>query len=277
MAVLASDLVENAKNVGIVLTSASAASYASGYLVLRSRAHALGTDPAFTLVDQAYVFAGFRFALVTLVALLVTAPILILVRAAADGLAARLKAVRMRTLAPIAAFVLALLTLASFKTLSVEAVLLGDAALKGDTLQRALSSAILGTGNLGVFVTLATTFTAALTVLWARARYAQAGAGDPLTLVLIVIAALQLILLPVQHGIFYADRKVRMLERVPDGITGVLPPVWLVDRGADRASLLARTAGGDLGLIAVKADTLDGIAVIRTVPIAEIVGGGGVP
>src|SRR5215470_17390350 len=69
MAGLASDLVENAKNVGIVLTSASAASYASGYLALRSRAHALGTDPGFTLLDQAYVFAGFRFTLSTLVAL----------------------------------------------------------------------------------------------------------------------------------------------------------------------------------------------------------------
>ena len=80
-----SELVDNAKNVGILLTSASAVSYAGGYLALRSRAHALGTDPEFTLLNEAYVFAGFRFALITLVALLVVSPLVILLKAIAGN------------------------------------------------------------------------------------------------------------------------------------------------------------------------------------------------
>ncbi len=275
MAMQDSALVENAKNVGIILTSVSAVSYATGYVVLRSRAHALGTDPAFTLVDQAYVFAGFRFVLVTLIALLVTAPFLIMVRSVAHWLTIEVGAVRLRAFAWICTVLLALLTLASFRTLGAEAVLLADVSRKGDAVQRALAYAILGGGNVGVFVILGSTFAAAVTVLWARACYAKLGVSDPRTLVLIVIAALQLFLLPMQHGIFYADRKGRMLSRMPDGITGVSPPVWLLDRGADRASLIVRNARGGFDLITVKVDVLDGVPVTRTMPIAEIVSLGG--
>ncbi|TMJ42296.1 MAG: hypothetical protein E6G90_19215 [Alphaproteobacteria bacterium] len=74
------DIAESAKNAGVILTAASGAAYACGYLVLRARARALGTDPGFTLIDQAYVFAGFRFVLILLFALLVTAPLLLLLR-----------------------------------------------------------------------------------------------------------------------------------------------------------------------------------------------------
>jgi hypothetical protein len=270
-------LVAGAKDVGVMLTSASAVAYASGYLALRARAHALGTDPGFTLVDQAYVFAGFRFALDTLVALLVIAPLLILIRSILHRLFIGVKPGGSRPFAWIAAIALAFLTLASFATLGVSAVLVSDPAPSGDVLQRALTSSILGTGDLGVLITLAATFTAALTVLWARGRYVQVGPTDPLTAVLIVMAVIQLVLLPVQHGIFYADRNARMLARVPDGLVGVSPPVWLLDRGADRASLIARSAGGRLGLITVKVDALDGIPVTQTMPIGDIVRGRGAP
>ena len=104
---LASDLVENAKNVGIVLTSASAASYAAGYLALRSRAHALGTDPGFTLLDQAYVFAGFRFALITLVALLAISPLLILGKAIVGATTRFVKPRGLEVLSALIAVVLA--------------------------------------------------------------------------------------------------------------------------------------------------------------------------
>ena len=55
----------------------SGAAYGCGYLALRARAHALGTDPGFALIDQAYVFAGFRFVLALLFALLVMTPLLL--------------------------------------------------------------------------------------------------------------------------------------------------------------------------------------------------------
>ena len=73
-------LAESAKNAAIVLTSLSGAAYACGYLVVRARARALGIDPGFALVDQAYVFAGFRFVLVLLISLLVSVPALLLLR-----------------------------------------------------------------------------------------------------------------------------------------------------------------------------------------------------
>lgn len=274
---LASDLVENAKNVGVVLTSASAASYAAGYLALRSRAHALGTDPGFTLLDQAYVFAGFRFALITLVALLAVSPLLILGKAIVGATARFVKPRGLEVLSALIAVVLAVLTLASFRSLFVEGVLLADPVAQDGAVQRALVSGVLGRGVVGVFVVLAATAAAAITVLWISDRYARTGARDPLTMVLLVIAALQLVLLPVQSGIFFADRTARVLARAPEGVGGVLPPVWLVDRGADRAALLARLPGGSLSLITIKAETLDGIAVVGTRTIAEIVEGKGAP
>jgi hypothetical protein len=271
MAELASTLVENAKNVGVVLTSASAVSYAGGYLALRSRAHALGTDPGFTLLDQAYVFAGFRFALITLVALLVISPLLVLFRMVAQMVMRRAK-LRLRDIcARFAAVALAVLTLASFSTLSVEGALLANGSAYHTALQRVLFPGVLSSGSVGVFVILAATATTAITILWVSGRYAQAGARDALTMILVVIAALQLVLLPMQYGIFFADRTARVLERAPEGVVGVSPPVWLLDRGADRASLLARRPEGAFVLITVKADKLDGIPVTGTTSIAEIV------
>jgi hypothetical protein len=275
MAELAANLVENAKNVGIVLTSASAVSYASGYLALRSRAHALGTDPGFTLLDQAYVFAGFRFALIILVALLVISPLLVLSNMVAQTVMRRAMLRHRDIFACFAAVALAILTLASFSTLSVEGALLANGSANHTALQRVLFPGVLGIGSVGVFVILASTATTAITILWVRGRYAQAGARDALTMVLVVIAALQLVLLPMQYGIFFADRTARVLERPPEGVVGVSPPVWLLDRGADRASLLARRPEGAFVLITVKADKLDGIAVTGTTSIAEIVKGSG--
>ena len=124
---------------------------------------------------------------------------------------------------------------------------------------------------------MAATLTAAVTVLWVSDRYAHIGLRDPLTMVLVVTAALQLVLLPMQYGIFFADKTVRVLERPPEGVGDVLPPVWLLDRGADRASLLARLPRGALSVITVKSEKLDGIAVTGTTTIAEIVKGGTAP
>ena len=82
---------DTAKSLGTMLATVSGLAYACGYLVRRARAHALGLDPGFTLVDETYVFAGFRFALLTLLALLVAAPLLFAVRAVARGLSRSLR------------------------------------------------------------------------------------------------------------------------------------------------------------------------------------------
>ena len=47
------ELVSIARDAGVVLTTSAALAYASGYLVVRSRAHALGTDPGVAARGQA--------------------------------------------------------------------------------------------------------------------------------------------------------------------------------------------------------------------------------
>ena len=82
----------------------------------------------------------------------------------------------------------------------------------------------------------------------------QAGL-DPLGAVLLLIGALLLVLLPMQHGVFYADRVARQLERAPEGVTGLTPPIWLVDRGAsDRVVLYGHAADGQARLVTLKAE-----------------------
>ena len=98
-----------------------------------------------------------------------------------------------------------------------------------------------------------------------------------MAVILTMIAVLQVVLLPIQHGIFFADRNARLLARVPEGLVGVSSPIWLLDRGADRASLIARIGDGGLGLITVKVDALDGIPVTRTVSLGEVVRSRGAP
>ena len=265
-------LLEAAKNVSVVLTSSAAVSYAAGYLALRARAHALGTDPGFTLVDQMYVFAGFRFALVTLLALLCIVPALMVITKAARWTYGRLKPRWQKVFDWVAVVILAAATLASFVTLGTEAVLLGRP--RPGALDGILTSAILRDGKLGTVITLGATLTTALTllVLRARCRAPSSERTGPLIPVLALVGLIQLILLPVQHGIFYADRNGRALARIPGGVSGVVPPVWLLDRGTDRASLLARAPDGSLSLVTVKVDVLDGIPVTRVAPLNEIIG-----
>jgi hypothetical protein len=272
-----SDVVESAKNVGVVLTSASAVAYASGYLALRSRAHALGADPGFTLVDQAYVFAGFRFGLIMLVALLVVWPLLVLVAASAKWAASMMKPGPRRFFELLGVVALAVLTLAGFRTLFLEGALLADDPARRTALERMLYAGVLGAGRVGVVVVLASTATAAMTLLWTRGRYAQTGADNSLTMALGVIAALQIALLPVQYGVFFADRTVRVLQRSPADGAGGSSIAWLLDRGADRASLLERRPQGGFAIVTVRVEDLDGMAVTGTTSLADIVKSGEVP
>jgi hypothetical protein len=276
MAELVPNLVEKAKSLGIVLTSASAVSYACGYLALRSRAHALGTDPGFTLLDQAYVFAGFRFVVITLVALLVMSPLLILLKLIVARLARVTTPVHLEIFAWIGAVALATLTLVGFSTLFIEGALLNDSPTFYPPLD-VFFDGVLGNVRVGVIVVLIATTTTAVTLLWLRGRSGQTRGGNSLSIVLVVIAGLQLVLLPINYGAFFADRTARVLERPPDGLVDVASPIWLVDRGPDRATLLARRPDRRLVLITVKIEKLDGIAVTGTKTIAEIVKGGDSP
>jgi len=273
-----STLADTVKHASIVLTAISGAAYACGYLVLRARARALGTDPGFVLVDQAYVFAGFRFVLVTLFVLLVTSPLL-LAAYHAVRLVGCLRP-RLLGLLEVAGTVLAGLgaVLLSIAVFGVADVLLQPPELVRTGLARHFAEAALDRNGAGTLVILGTTLSAALLLIWTQAHHRRAGRPDAQAGVLLLIAALLMVLLPVQHGVFLADRKLRALERAPDGIAGLQPPVWLVERGAgDRAVLMARQADGRAKLVTVKAEQLDGIAVTGVASFGTILGKGARP
>ena len=219
-----SEIAEAAKNTGVVLTALSGAAYACGYLVLRARAHALGTDPGFALIDQAYVFAGFRFLLLFLLALLLAAPLLLLLWSV-GRLASLLPPGSFFALETTAALTAAAATIWAYvKTIQVSGVLLEPSS-------GWLADAVLGRNNYGMLIVLASTTLGTAMMLWTYAHFARAGSLDPTSAVLALIGVLLLVLLPMQHGVFYADRNARRLERAPDGVTGLEPPIWLVDRG----------------------------------------------
>jgi hypothetical protein len=260
------EIAESAKNAGIILTALSGTAYACGYLVVRARARALGTDPGFALVDQAYVFAGFRFVLALLFALLITVLPLLLLREIGRfaGLLAPGPLIALETLAALS---IGAATIAAYvATFAVSGVLLAPSS-------GWLARAALEQNNYGTLLFLATTLLGSATLLWAVAHTARAGGLDTLGAVLLLIGALLLVLLPMQHGAFNADRVARQLERAPEGVTGFAPPIWLVDRGAaDRVVVYGHAADGTGRLMTLKADALDGIAVVDVGSLGAAVG-----
>lgn len=255
--------VELATNVGVLLGTASALGYACGYVVLRARAGALGTDPAFKLVDQVYVFAGMRFLVATLIIALVLVPAILAVRWAALRLA---RAVPDRMVAPVRwlmLFVLWALTLASMSILSVHGLLLrNDVPLSG------LEAAVLGSpGGLRLALAFAPVVLAGLSCVWLYGRL-TAGSGA-LNLILALVVVLQAFMLPIYHGVLLADRRVRVLAGTPEGVRSMVEPVAIVDRTADQATLLGSDGGGQRGLATVAVGKLDGIPVRAVIPLED--------
>jgi hypothetical protein len=259
-------IVDTTKNVGIVLSALSGAAYACGYLVLRARSRALGTDPGFAFIDQAYVFAGFRFVLGLLVSLLVTVPALLALDAV-GRLLGKLGPRWFYTVEVLAAALLGVATVWAYdRTLGVSGLLLAPSS-------NWISDAALGRNNSGTVIQLMTTGAAAATALWLNARFQRRNDIDGLGAVLALIGALLLVLLPMQHGVFNADRNARRLDQVPEGLTGIEPPIWLVDRGAsDRVVLYGHAADGQGRLVTLKQDKLDGIAVTGVSTLGTAVG-----
>ena len=65
---------------------------------------------------------------------------------------------------------------------------------------------------------------------------------------LALVFALQIIMLPIYHGVLFADRQVRVLAMAPDNLRGLRGPLGIVDRTADHATLLGLDAAGKRSL-----------------------------
>ena len=261
-----SGIDDSAKSIVVGLSGLSGIAYACGYLVLRARSHALGTDPGFAFIDQAYVFAGFRFALALLFSLLVMMPVLAALYALGRAVAKRMPT-HLYALEVVAAAIVGGAAIWAFvATIGISGLLLAPAS-------NWLGDAALGRNNYGTVLQLMTTGAAAATVLLLNARYMRQGELDGLGVVLALIGALLLVLLPMQHGVFNADRTARQLERAPEGLTGIAPPLWLVDRGAsDRVVLYGHGAEGQGRLVTLREDKLEGIAVTGVSSLGAAVG-----
>ncbi|MCZ6642479.1 MAG: hypothetical protein O7F71_12950 [Gammaproteobacteria bacterium] len=253
------DIVTYAKNLATLLGTASALAYVSGYLAMRARANAFGTDPTFTLVDEAYIFAGIRFLFVTLVILLVSAPVILAIRGTV-GWIARQVPEAMPYLEWILLLLLAIGTIAMLRVITITGVLLHQ-PLFGPDASAWHTAVIGGETYLGLISTFSIVILAALTGLWLNTRIANIDGS--FAWILGVVFALQLFMLPIYHGMFYADRKVRVLSEVPDSVSRIVAPVGIIDRTSDHSTLMGLSLHGKPYLVTVKLDDLNGVAVSR--------------
>lgn len=261
------DIVNQAKSIGAVLGTASVVAYLSGYLALRARAFALGTDPAFKLVDEAYVFAGFRFLFITLIVLLLSAPVILLVRTGAMWLARNMPGAVVQPLQWLLLVVLAIMTMLTLKILSANSVLLQEGPLRGSGLAEAILG---GAERLRLLMIFAIVLLAALSVLWLQSRLA--GARGPFEWLLALVVALQIIMLPIYHGVLFADRRVRVLAATPDTVQGIKGPLGIVDRTSEHVTLLGLDDGGNRRLTTIELGDLNGIPTREVVTLQHFVG-----
>jgi hypothetical protein len=261
-------LSDAVKEVGLVLTAASGVGYACGYLVMRARAYALGTDPGFSFIDQAYVWAGIRLLLMLLFAVLISALPVLFIRAL-GGQFLRLGARPLAVIEAAAAVLLGVaVMLLAINLFGVSNVIFAD---PHGGLASPLAAAVLGRNALGTVLFVGSTALALLIAFWIRSRVIRAKGLDATATLLLVMGFLLCALLPIQHGFFFAERKVRQLERLPEGVTGLILPIWIVEQGAGgRVVLLGRDAAGAARLVATKADKLDGIAVTAVTDLGDV-------
>ena len=256
----AKDILGAVRDGAATFAGLSAVVYACGYLALRARAHALGVDPGFALVDEAYVFAGFRFVLTTLIVLLLSQPVV----AVLDALAIRLG--RHERLGPVAAWA-ALVFLGAAVLLQSGVLNVRDLLLTREGLGP-IDRAALGQNNLGLLIFFGALISAQLLALaWVRRirRGEAGGMSAPLTLML----ALQLLYLPVLQGVLFADRYVRVLDAAPRSAPGLLGRVAIVDRAKDKVSLLGVVSDHGPRLVTVNSSDVDGIGVGQIVTLSQ--------
>lgn len=240
--------------------------YISGYLALRARAFTLGTDPAFTLAYEGYVFAGFRFVFISLLILLILSPIILAVRFGALWMNERVPGALLNTGQWLLLALLAICTLyITFKILSVNGVLLQEKSHGSNSL---LERAVMG-GQTAVILMFAILFFTTLTVLWLKTHLSAV--NDPFTWVLGIVVAIQLFLLPIFYGSLYADRKVRVLAATPNAVKGLKEPLGIVDRTSDYVTLLGLDKNDERRLVTIKLDELNGVPVKNIVSLKKFV------
>lgn len=264
------DFLTNAKNIASGLAVVSTLAYVSGYLALRARAHVLGTDPAFTLVYEGYVFTGFRFLFITLIVLIILAPAIFGIRSASLWLVGRIPAHLFPFVQWLALTLLALATIMTLKILSVNGLLLNQTGLGASS--SALEQAIMGgQPALRFLLTFVIVLLATLSALWLL-KMRHSNSNDTFVWALGFVFSIQLFMLPIYHGALFADRKVRILAAIPDSVKGISAPLGIIDRTSEHITLLGNGVNGNRLLVSIKLDDLNGIPIEKIVNLKEFLG-----
>lgn len=261
------DIIATAKNITAVLATASTLAYISGYLALRARAYALGIDPAFKLVDEGYVFAGFRFLFITLITLLLLTPVLLFFRWVSLWTIRQVPVDLVQSIQWLLLGLVAITTIMIIsKVLAVNGVLL---QIKSESPLSVIQKAILGDRtDIRLLLTFSIIFLAALSALWLQARLLSR--KDTFVMVLGIVLAIQLFILPICHGMLFADRKVQVLAAIPTPVRGMSTPLGVVNRASEHITLLGRDAvDGYNRLVTIKLDDLNGIPIQKIVNLNQ--------
>jgi hypothetical protein len=255
------------KNIGGVLATVTSIIYAAGYMVLRCRSNALGTDLSFKLLDETYIFAGFRFVLITLVTLLLLSPIILFVKWLTAWAFSKLSTDFANIIEWVVLAVLAFVTIFFLKIFGVSGLLIQDQ----DTSYSHIQQAVLGGQPLlRLSLTFLTTFVASISFIWLRKNYLEYGFNE-FNVLLSIVFFVQLCVLPAFHGALFADHRVRVLNEVPASLKSIHPPVCIVERNGDWASLFGKNEDNQSCLVNIKTGDLNGIPVKRIVNLLEFI------
>ena len=260
--------VSHAKSFASLLAAVSGFAYASGYLAIRARAHALGIDPALGLAEEAYVFAGFRFLVVTLLLGLLVSLALSPLVWALQASSPRLSPLVVRVGGGVALTAVGLFTVLAFGIVGRGGALL-DPDLSSE-MPSLLLAAVVGKSpgwrlvlaTLPVLLFLATGYGWASRISEARTMVDYCLAG---------LLGMQLLLLPMFHGTFFADRNVRVLASIPENLGKLRGPVGIVDRSRSQYTLLARGADRGFRLISVDPGDVRNAEVSRIIPLGDFI------
>jgi hypothetical protein len=256
--------------------------YALGFVALRFHFQVLGVETERQVIDTGYLAAGGRVVLwLMLLGVLVAPPMLLLTWLARLSLGAALAASRVRSaLEAVTTLVLLGLILVVFAALTPTDVLRSPTVAPGGRAAPVLaqltreilaepepgrSSGVVA----GALVAAAIEFVA---IMLAVVRWRRSPRLDPMLGIIVLTAVAGLVALVSLHGVFFIPKRVEQLTASPTVMAARVARIWLVHRGADKATLYYCTADGEPTLATVPIGAIDGIGASPARPIGDIMG-----
>ena len=158
---------------------------------------------------------------------------------------------------------IALITIFSFIIFRANAVLLSN---RGSKIEKA---ALGDNGKLQLGLNLMMIFISAISVSWLVYNYQKTGINT-FNLIIGLIVFIQLFLLPVYHGVLYADKKVWVVENIPEFVD-LVKPVGIVHQSSKTKTYYGRNSKNELQLVTVVADEVKSCSVSKVLSLKEFI------